>query len=60
MNISCHKDVVQLSVEVGHLVGLHKERYLEKLNIAGLHTDPYLFVPDIFTELAVFYCWLGE
>lgn len=40
-----------LSVEVGHLVGSHKERYLEKLKIAGLDTDPYLLRPSVFTDL---------
>ncbi|CAM4606556.1 unnamed protein product [Leuciscus chuanchicus] len=43
--------VVPLSVEVGNLVGAHKERYLEKLEIAGLDTDPYLLPPSVFTDL---------
>ena len=32
--------VMPLSVEVGHLVGAHKERYLERLEIAELDTGP--------------------
>ncbi|KAG1930536.1 hypothetical protein F2P79_022206 [Pimephales promelas] len=51
MASSTEKVVVPLSVEVGHLLGPHKERYLEKLEIAGLDTDPYLLPPSAFTEL---------
>lgn len=42
---------VVLSSEVSHLIGRHRERYLEKLELAELATDPYLFPTDIFTDL---------
>ncbi|CAM4659745.1 unnamed protein product [Leuciscus chuanchicus] len=51
MASSIEEVVVPLSVEVGHLVGAHKERYFEKLEIAGLDTDPYLLPTSVFTDL---------
>lgn len=42
---------VNLSVEVAHLVGAHRLRYLQKLALANLETDPYLLVPAVFTDL---------
>ena len=51
MATNSQMNAVQLSAEVGHLVGKHKERYFEKLAIAGLATDPYLLPLDVFTDL---------
>lgn len=39
------------SLEVAHQVGTHRQRCLQKLEIASLETDPYLFPPDMFVAL---------
>ncbi|XP_051805909.1 uncharacterized protein LOC127530192 isoform X1 [Acanthochromis polyacanthus] len=41
----------QLSLEVAHLAGVHRDRYVQKLELAGLETDPYLLPPLVFEDL---------
>lgn len=40
-----------LAKEVAHLHGEQRERYLEKLKIAGLDNDVYLLPPGLFMDV---------
>ncbi|XP_063078742.1 uncharacterized protein LOC134468800 [Engraulis encrasicolus] len=42
---------LSLSSEVEHLVGQQRERYVEKLKIAGVENDVYLLPPGLFTDV---------
>ncbi|KAL2079816.1 hypothetical protein ACEWY4_025560 [Coilia grayii] len=45
-----HTDIM-LSSDVGHLEGIHKNRYLDKVKLSGFQTDPYLIPPEKFMDL---------
>lgn len=49
--VSTCSSLDRFSVEVAHLVGAHRQRYIQKLDIASLEIDPYLLPPDGFVDL---------